>query len=313
MAKMRRSLKDHDLDIITYGCSAHLLNLLAHYVEIAGVKDHIVQVVKYFRNHHLPAAWFKQAGGKALILPQDVRWNTLADSIESYLKSWPSLLQICEEHRSDIDSTIYTKVQDLQIKRLAEDYLLLLKPIAVSLDVVQRNTCCISEATEVWKNLQRDIENAGHSRVSNKLKARMKQACTPAHFLANILDPRFGGSKLSSDEVDAAMEFVADISPNIMSEVLFYRAKSGPFKAYMFQEDVLKSVTPLAWWMSQSDRISEEMLALALKILGAKASSADVERIFSTFGLVQSEVRNRLGTTKSGKLVFMYKLLNDAK
>ena len=134
---MRRSLKDHDLDIITYGCSAHLLNLLAHDVEIAGVKNHIVQVVKYFRNHHLPAAWFKQAGGKALILPQDVRWNTLADSIESYLKSWPSLLQICEEHRSDIDSTIYTKVQDLQIKRLAEDYLLLLKPIAVSLDVVQ--------------------------------------------------------------------------------------------------------------------------------------------------------------------------------
>ena len=109
------------------------------------------------------------------------------------------------------------------------------------------------------------------------------------------------------------MEFVADISPNIISEVLFYRAKSGPFKAYMFQEDVLKSVTPLAWWMSQSDRISEEMLALALKILGAKASSADVEHIFSTFGLVQSEVRNQLGTTKSGKLVFMYKLLNDAK
>ena len=60
-------------------------------------------------------------------------------------------------------------MQDQQIKRLAEDYLLLLKPISVSLDVVQRNTCCISEATEVWKNLQRDIENAGHSRVSNKL------------------------------------------------------------------------------------------------------------------------------------------------
>ena len=149
--------------------------------------------------------------------------------------------------------------------------------------------------------------------VSNKLKARMKQACTPAHFLANVLDPRYGGSKLSSDEVDAAMKFVADRNPNIMSKVHFYRAKSGPFKAYMFHEDVLKSVTSLAWWMSQSDQTNEERLALALKILGAKASSAYVERIFSTFGLVQSEVRNRLGTTKSAKLVFMYKLLNDAK
>jgi len=55
--------------------------------------------------------------------------------------------------------------------------------------------------------------------------------------------------------------------------------------------------------MSQSDWISEEMLALALKILGVKASSADVERIFSTFGLVQSEVRSRfwIGYNKSGK------------
>ena len=42
----------------------------------------------------------------------------------------------------------------------------------------------------------------------------------------------------------------------------------------------------------------------------AVASSAGVERVFSSFGFVHSKVRNRLGIEKGGKLVFMYKLLN---
>ena len=27
----------------------------------------------------MPAAWYKASGGKALGMPQDVRWNTMAD------------------------------------------------------------------------------------------------------------------------------------------------------------------------------------------------------------------------------------------
>lgn len=38
--------------------------------------------------------------------------------------------------------------------------------------------------------------------------------------------------------------------------------------------------------VSQSDRVSSDMLKVALDVLGAKASIADVERVFSTFGLV---------------------------
>ena len=42
----------------------------------------------------------------------------------------------------------------------------------------------------------------------------------------------------------------------------------------------------------------------------AKGSSAGVERIFSTFGLVQSKLRNRLGNEKAGKLVYLIKQFN---
>lgn len=68
----------------------------------------------------------------------------------------------------------------------------------------------------------------------------MKQACTPAHFFSNILDPRFGGTRLSLNDIDAAINFAGVISPNILLKVLYYRAKTRPFKSYMFQDNDVK-------------------------------------------------------------------------
>ena len=77
MVKMRRQVASdshtNETNIISYGCSAHYLNLLAKDVEIPSVKEHIIQIVKYFRNSHLPAAWYKSTGGRKLVLPQEVR------------------------------------------------------------------------------------------------------------------------------------------------------------------------------------------------------------------------------------------------
>ena len=45
-------------------------------------------------------------------------------------------------------------------------------------------------------------------------------------------------------------------------------------------------------------------------MLTATASSAGTERVFSSFGLVDLNLRNRLGLEKAGKLVFLFKLMN---
>lgn len=181
-----------DYPIITYGCSAHILSLLSKDLELSQIKQHIVQIVKYFRNTHLPNAWYKEKGGKKLILPQDVRWNTLSDCLEVYVNEWPKLLQICEEHKDDIDATIFQKVSNIQIKRLAEQFLKLLKPISVTLDRIQQKGACLSLAVEEWKklgavfdSLEEDV-NLQHLQIFNK---RYNQALTPFHFLAYLLDP----------------------------------------------------------------------------------------------------------------------------
>ena len=117
------------------------------------MKEHIVHIVKYFRNTHLPNAWYKEKGGKKLVLPQDVRWNTLSDCLEIYVNEWPKLLLICEEHKDQIDPVIFKKVSDICIKRMAEDFLQLLKPISIALDAMQQKGAFLSQAVYIWKKL----------------------------------------------------------------------------------------------------------------------------------------------------------------
>ena len=64
---------------------------------------------------------------------------------------------MCYDHRDNIDSKTSKKVQDISIKRNAEDYLKHMKPITIALDKVQNDTCRISDAVEVWKELSHDI------------------------------------------------------------------------------------------------------------------------------------------------------------
>lgn len=98
MAKMREELaistEPGMSDILTYGCSAHICNLLAKDIDIPGVKEHVVQIIKFFRNHDFPRKKYKDAGGKTLQLPIDVRWNTVADCFESYVLNWHILLKV---------------------------------------------------------------------------------------------------------------------------------------------------------------------------------------------------------------------------
>ncbi|KAI6648586.1 Transposase [Oopsacas minuta] len=149
--------------------------------------------------------------------------------------------------------------------------------------------------------------------VTHKVQDRCKRALTAAHYLANLMDPRYRGINLSKDEVDAGLELCSLDYTSCLPTVINFRAVAGPFKSFMFTEEVLKAISPLTWWESQKSTLESDVIVLCRKILGGVASSAGVERIFSTFGFVHSKVRNRLGRVKAGKLVFLYKLLNTHK
>ena len=55
--------------------------------------------------------------------------------------------------------------------------------------------------------------------------------------------------------------------------------------------------------------VKTEILSLINTLMNAIASSASIERVFCTFGLVHSKIRNRLGVEKASKLVFLHRVL----
>ena len=56
---------------------------------------------------------------------------------------------------------------------------------------------------------------------------------------------------------------------------------------------------------------AKELLDLALKLIALIPSSAGLERAFSTMGFIHSDLRNKLGPEKVGKLAFCMRLLKD--
>ncbi|XP_073431295.1 uncharacterized protein [Dendrobates tinctorius] len=317
VSKMRRDLEEQGGNtklLITYGCSAHLLHLLAKDLSVPEIKANVVEIAKYFRNNHFAAAALKRMGGTKLTLPQDVGWNSVVDCFEQYIKNWPILMTLCEENRDKIDGTVTAKILNIGLKRNVEHMLSFLKPISQALNKIQKNSCFIADAVEIWKELSEHLKTELHmDRI--KLQAvnkRMGQALTPAHFLANIVNIKYQGQNLSAEEEELAMTWVSSNHPSLMPTIINFRAKGEPFKKYMFAEDILRKVTPVNWWKSLK-RLDLETVQVMISLLTAVASSAGIERIFSSFGLIHSKLRNLLGPNKAGKLVFLFQIMNRNK
>ena len=321
MAKMRRELQTSEYTI-TYGCSAHLLNLFAKDTEDSELKDKIVHINKYFRNHHLPAHLYKKYGGSALLLPCDTRWNSTADALQSYLKNYDILVRTCEDPEARIHEKIVTDVLNLELKRRTVEYLKILKPVAVALDRIQRDSTLISEATELWINLKNEMTDEGLFRtedIAEKFFNRYDTALTDCHLFANMIDPRYQGKKLTEEERKKGLQYLWSDCPAFQPTYMKFKSKAEPFSRQFFDMATLEEVHPLTWWnyfqnelpLCRENRVSPRRLPEIL--FTAVSSSAGVERLFSLYGLVQTDVRNRLGNEKTAKLVAVYKNLNTDK
>ncbi|CAH2090930.1 unnamed protein product [Euphydryas editha] len=318
VTKMRRELEmQEDIDIIQYGCSAHFLNLLAEDVEVKEVTKHVINVVKYFRNKHLPAAWYKGAKGKKLVMPIGVRWNSIRDTVRSFVENRGILVQICQNHRDAIDRDIYRIVNDIQIANNSLDLLARLDPIAKALDRSQRDGTTISVAVEIWNYLEKDLTSQP-TEVISAFKKRRDMALGAPHYLANILDHRFAGKNLTPEQRNTAF---TELEINFMSMVTSIMTQSLIFPQYLFGSQ-FQTTPPLDWWkllnLNTTDVRWEQwehkkrFLNMCEQLLTAVASTAGLERTFSSFGLVQSKLRNRLGTEKANKLVYLLKRLNKS-
>lgn len=245
-------------------------------------------------------------------MPIETRWNSISDCLEAYLKNWPILASI------SLDGSILSKVLDMNIKRNAEDMHNKLKPISTALSKLESNSCKIGDAVVIWKEMLNDFEAIPLSSADKQnIKKRSDQVLTDHHYLAFLLNAKYVEKNLlTNDEESRAMQLAETNYPTLLPIITNLRTKCPPFnKSYLFSESMLKKTSTTSWWKSvqcqNQTTIDDEDLTKILALLNAAASSASVERVFSTFGLVHSQIRNKLGVEKGGKLVFLYKLLNQ--
>lgn len=105
------------------------------------------------------------------------------------------------------------------------------------------------------------------------------------------------------------MSIIASLNPAHLLIVMKYQSKTATFLPFRFMEAVTAGVTPMEWWQVIGN-LEPSFLSYVTQLMTAINSSASIERVFSTFGLVYSKLRNRLGIEKAGKLVFIYCSVN---
>ncbi|XP_065683992.1 uncharacterized protein LOC124814024 [Hydra vulgaris] len=119
MSKMRKLLQAEAPKLITFGCSAHFLNLVEKDVSPKSIVKHIIAIHKYFRNHHQPHGWLLEKGGLMPQLPNDTRWNSQLDCLQTYISNHSLYVDIRVEHMESIDPSIGSLIDNLSIQREA--------------------------------------------------------------------------------------------------------------------------------------------------------------------------------------------------
>ena len=194
MLKMREMLHAEDESLIVYGCSSHWLNLVGQDITPNQVVNQIVEINKYFRNHHAAGSLLDEKQGSVKPqLPGDTRWNSQLDCIQTYLTNRPLMVLIVAEQddpHSVIDARIVKLINNVGLLNEAKSLHAQLQPVANALDRLQSDNATIADACEEWLSLLRADALKPHLTTVMK---RFREAVTDNHFLANLLHPKYKG------------------------------------------------------------------------------------------------------------------------
>lgn len=163
MKNARTLIKRKYPDLLIYGCAAHYANLMQEDVTNDDVLKHIVAIQKYFRGTHKAHGMLKEKGGCMPQLPNETRWNSQVDCLETFVKNHPHYVSIKSDmlmEGEDMPGRISLKVDDIGLLRNAEHLLSNMRKFARALDQFQSDTCHISDSVHVWFSLMKDkVEN----------------------------------------------------------------------------------------------------------------------------------------------------------
>ena len=234
------------------------------------------------------------------------------DCVKSYVSNHHLYVQIRTEE-AEFSPAIAKILDNKQLYKEAVSLSEQLTLVGNALDKLQKDDTTLSDAFEIWMAL---IQESKLESYKTAFEKRFKQAMTDVHYLATLTDPRYFGERLSSKQENDAETWIQGHYPEFLPGLLALKIKDEEFFSKTVFEPSLPSFKPWKWWLVETKSSSWKS---CLQIFANSSSnytssnvpcsSASIERVFSTFGMVWSQVRNRLGTEKAEKLVKAYRFL----
>ena len=125
---------------------------------------------------------------------------------------------------------------------------------SLALDKLQQSRCTRSKAVEIWSELETKLTPLLSTADRKKFVAHKSTSLTDGHYLAYILDPTINGNTLDAEHGDSAIPYCRENDPDCISTIVKFRARSAPFKAYMFEDCYLVELSLVKWWMAMEGR-----------------------------------------------------------
>ena len=240
-------------------------------------------------------------------LPVETRWNSLTDTLKYFVDHWSTLVVVINTIMKPTDP-IYRSMEDVQLKRTASELLEIFNPLSTSLDTAQSDSSTLSECLELWFNLRMKVPEQFAQEMSHRYNKAVLD--TPVMLAANLLDHRYVGQNLDSQENAKALAYLKEINESIIPEVMKYISKVPPYSQHYF-EGTFKDADPVSWWTSGLRLGFDKTLSdIAVSLVSCTSSSGGIERCFSTLGATYGKLRTSMGVEKAGKLAFLYRQLN---
>ena len=99
---------------------------------------------------------------------------------------------------------------------------------------------------------------------------------------------------MSSEQRLKAEDLLSKMYPEMIPAYLSLLAQTDLFPKFRYREEA-RQVSSTVWWKSLTgSKVSENFIEVGIRLVSAPASSASIERIFSTFEHVHNKVPNRL-------------------
>ena len=243
MVAMKQNLHDSNPELTVYGCSAHWLNLLGQYITPAQVINQVVEINKYFRNHHIPGSLLSEIPDSVKPqLPAETRWNSQLTCIDTYIRNRPYMLMIIAKNEELIDPRICSIIHNVGLFNEVKHLQLQLQPVSNGLDRLQSDSSTIADAcaAETWIDL---LQNSGLQTYKDKVLHRFQQAMTPTHYLANILHPQYRGKLLLPDRVSSAQDLLFQTTPDMLPDLLSFMTDSLEIPNTLLHASVIPQAT----------------------------------------------------------------------